>query len=83
LTLIKAEWLTNLSLSTLWHFHDLRKLAIEHLDPDMKDPVELVQIGRKAYVPNWVTRGNSGLVLKPEAISEEESEDLDIDRAIH
>ncbi|RXW16406.1 hypothetical protein EST38_g9438 [Candolleomyces aberdarensis] len=76
LTLTKAEWLTILALSTLWHFHELRKLAIEHLDPDMTDPVELVQMGRKAYVRNWVTRGYSNLVLKPEAISEEESEEI-------
>ncbi|KAF6761089.1 hypothetical protein DFP72DRAFT_31442 [Ephemerocybe angulata] len=71
--LAKPEWLTILTLSTLWHFLDLRKLAIEHLDPQMGDPIELIMAGRAEYVPRWVMTGYEALVFKPGPITEDES----------
>ncbi|KAF6761088.1 hypothetical protein DFP72DRAFT_31460 [Ephemerocybe angulata] len=74
ITLSKSEWLTILTLSTLWHFLDLRGLAIQHLDPQMGDPIELIVVGRAEYVPRWVMKGYEALVLKPGPIAEEESD---------
>ncbi|KAJ2931470.1 hypothetical protein H1R20_g5551, partial [Candolleomyces eurysporus] len=70
----KDEWLTILELSTRWHFHEFRKLAKEHLDPQIDDPIERIVLGRAAYVPAWVLDGYESLVTRPECISEQESE---------
>ncbi|KAF6761096.1 hypothetical protein DFP72DRAFT_1165589 [Ephemerocybe angulata] len=72
--LSKSEWLTILTLYTLWHFLDLRKLAIQHLDSQMGDPIELVVVGRAEFVPRWVMKGYEALVFKPGPITEEESD---------
>lgn len=74
LTLTKSEWLTILTLATRWYFLEFRKLAIQHLDPQMTDPVEMIQVGRAEYVPRWVKAGYEALVSKTDAISEEESD---------
>ncbi|KAJ2924544.1 hypothetical protein H1R20_g12554, partial [Candolleomyces eurysporus] len=70
----KDELLVILELSTLWHFHEFRRLAKEHLDPQIDDPIERIVLGRAAYVPNWVSEGYKSLVTRPECISEHESE---------
>ncbi|RXW23166.1 hypothetical protein EST38_g2703 [Candolleomyces aberdarensis] len=70
----KDEWLIILELSTLWRFHEFRKLAKEHLDPQLNDPVERIVLGRAAYVPNWVSDGYESLVTRQECINEDESE---------
>ncbi|RXW15176.1 hypothetical protein EST38_g10676 [Candolleomyces aberdarensis] len=70
----KDEWLIILELSTRWHFHEFRKLAKEHLDPQIDDPIERIVLGRAAYVPTWVLDGYESLVIRPECISEQESE---------
>ncbi|KAJ3500935.1 hypothetical protein NMY22_g19095 [Coprinellus aureogranulatus] len=69
----KCEWLTILTLSTRWHFLEFRRLSIAHLDADMTDPVEMITVGRRAYVSKWVKGGYERMVLKEEVISEEES----------
>ncbi|KAJ2924521.1 hypothetical protein H1R20_g12547, partial [Candolleomyces eurysporus] len=74
LQLTKDEWLIILELSTRWHFHEFRKLAKEHLDPQIDDPIERIVVGRAAYVPTWVLDGYESLVTRPECISEHESE---------
>ncbi|KAF5317143.1 hypothetical protein D9611_003716 [Ephemerocybe angulata] len=76
IALSKPEWLVILTLSTLWHFLDLRKLAIEHLDPQMGDPIELIVVGRAECVPRWVMTGYEALVFKPGPITEEESDGI-------
>ena len=76
LTLAKPEWLTILALSTRWHFLEFRELAISHLAPQVSDPVEMVTVGRREYVARWVEEGYEKLVLKKEAISEEEGEQI-------
>lgn len=68
-----SEWHTILTLSTLWHFNYLRKLAITHLEPYHSEPIELVKAGRAAFIPSWVLAGYKKLVTKPDAISEKES----------
>ncbi|KAF6761101.1 hypothetical protein DFP72DRAFT_880087 [Ephemerocybe angulata] len=59
----KVEWLTILELSVRWHFHDFRKLAIEHLDGSLTG-IERIKIGRAAYVPRWVLCGYQSLVMR-------------------
>ncbi|KAJ2924529.1 hypothetical protein H1R20_g12561, partial [Candolleomyces eurysporus] len=73
-TLTKPEWSSILTLSTLWHFNHLRALAIHHLDQPSIDPIELILVGRSNFVTEWVLRGYEALVLKDEAIEEDESE---------
>ncbi|KAJ2911760.1 hypothetical protein MD484_g8653, partial [Candolleomyces efflorescens] len=74
LSFTKAEWLIILELSTLWQFHEFRKLAKEHLEPQLDDPIEKIILGRAVYVPKWLKDGYETLVARPECISEEESE---------
>ncbi|RXW15173.1 hypothetical protein EST38_g10675 [Candolleomyces aberdarensis] len=76
LSFTKDEWLVVLELSTLWHFHEFRKLAKEHLEPQLNDPIEQIVLGRAAYVPKWVLNGYETLVARPECISEKESEKI-------
>ncbi|KAF6747367.1 hypothetical protein DFP72DRAFT_608905 [Ephemerocybe angulata] len=71
----KDEWLTILELSVLWHFHDLRKLAIQHLDGNLTD-VELIKVGRAAYVPQWVLAGYKALVVRQGIITEDEGDEI-------
>ncbi|KAJ2924522.1 hypothetical protein H1R20_g12546, partial [Candolleomyces eurysporus] len=46
LSFTKDEWLVILELSTLWHFHGFRKLAKEHLEPQLDDPIEQIILGQ-------------------------------------
>ncbi|KAF6761080.1 hypothetical protein DFP72DRAFT_31340 [Ephemerocybe angulata] len=71
----KEEWLTILDLSVRWQFHDFRKLAIEHLNNDLT-AIELIKIGRSAYVPRWVLSGYKSLVERDDIITEEEADDI-------
>ncbi|KAF5317387.1 hypothetical protein D9611_003708 [Ephemerocybe angulata] len=71
----KDEWLTILELSVLWHFHDLRKLAIQHLDGTL-GAIELVKVGRAAYVPRWVLAGYKALVIRQGIITEDEGDKI-------
>ncbi|KAF6761085.1 hypothetical protein DFP72DRAFT_31402 [Ephemerocybe angulata] len=71
----KVEWLTILKLSVRWHFHDFRKLAIEHLDGTLTD-IELIKVGRAAYVPRWVLSGYQNLVEREGIITIEEADDI-------
>ncbi|KAJ2924524.1 hypothetical protein H1R20_g12566, partial [Candolleomyces eurysporus] len=80
LTLSKIEWLSILALSTTWHFDHFRALAIHHLGQELTDPIELVRVGRDSFVPEWVLRGYEALVMKDEAIEEDQS-DMIGDRA--
>ncbi|KAJ2924523.1 hypothetical protein H1R20_g12567, partial [Candolleomyces eurysporus] len=73
-TLSKDEWLTILRLSTLWNFKEFRRLAIEHLHSQITDPLDLIQVGRRNFVPQWVVKGYEGLIKKQGAITEDESE---------
>jgi hypothetical protein len=74
-TFTKEEWLTILTLSVKWHFHEARKLAIKHLDSLLTD-VELILVGRAAYVSRWVVQGYHALIDRPldETITEEEGD---------
>ncbi|KAJ2911757.1 hypothetical protein MD484_g8654, partial [Candolleomyces efflorescens] len=73
LTLKKEEWLIVLALATRWRFLDFRRLAIQHLDPQLEESAELVRVGRSAYVPKWVMKGYQALISKHNAISDKES----------
>jgi hypothetical protein len=70
----KEEWLVILELSTLWDFHEFRKLAKKHLERQLDDPIERIVVGRAAYIPRWVVEGYETLVTRSECISEQESE---------
>ncbi|KAJ2919948.1 hypothetical protein MD484_g470, partial [Candolleomyces efflorescens] len=74
LTFSKDEWLIILELSTIWDFHEFRKLAKEHLENQLDDPIERIAVGRAAYTPRWVLEGYQTLVTRSECISEQESE---------
>ncbi|KAJ3506467.1 hypothetical protein NMY22_g17241 [Coprinellus aureogranulatus] len=63
-TFTKDEWLTILTLSTLWHFHDARKLAIQHLGPELS-ALELIDVGRACSVPAWVLSGYKSIAARP------------------
>ncbi|KAJ2931487.1 hypothetical protein H1R20_g5548, partial [Candolleomyces eurysporus] len=76
LSFTKDEWLVILELSTLWHFHEFRKLAKDHLEPQLDDPIEQIVLGRAAYVPKWVSNGYETLVARLDCINEEESEKI-------
>ncbi|RXW23174.1 hypothetical protein EST38_g2707 [Candolleomyces aberdarensis] len=80
LTLSKLEWFSILTLSTVWHFDHFRALAIHHLGQVLTDPIELIRVGRDNFVPEWVLRGYEALIMKDEAIEEDES-DMIGDRA--
>ncbi|KAF6761083.1 hypothetical protein DFP72DRAFT_842730 [Ephemerocybe angulata] len=71
----KDEWLTILELSVRWHFHDFRKLAIEHLDGGLTD-IELIKVGRASYVPRWVLSGYQSLVEREGIITVDEADDI-------
>ncbi|KAJ2919951.1 hypothetical protein MD484_g473, partial [Candolleomyces efflorescens] len=70
----KEEWLVILELSTLWDFHDFRKLAKDHLESQLDDPIERIVVGRAVYTPRWVLEGYQTLVTRTECIREQESE---------
>ncbi|KAJ2919949.1 hypothetical protein MD484_g471, partial [Candolleomyces efflorescens] len=70
----KEDWLVILELSTLWDFHDFRKLAKDHLEHQLDDPIERIIVGRAAYIPRWVLEGYQTLVTRAKCISEQESE---------
>ncbi|KAF5317382.1 hypothetical protein D9611_003707 [Ephemerocybe angulata] len=71
----KEEWLTILELSVQWHFHEFRKLAITHLQGQLNE-LELIKVGRAAFVPHWVLSGYLSLVKRPGVISLDEADDI-------
>ncbi|KAJ3521430.1 hypothetical protein NMY22_g12326 [Coprinellus aureogranulatus] len=74
-TYTKEEWLTILTLAIRWHFREARRLAIQHLDKQLTD-LELILIGRQAYVLGWLFRGYMSFIQRPanKVITEDESE---------
>jgi hypothetical protein len=71
----KAEWLTILALSTLWHFHQIRKLAIQHLEEYDMTEMELIRVGRATSISSWVLAGFKSIAGRPRGciISDEEA----------
>jgi hypothetical protein len=68
----KAEWISILSISTVWFFNDMRSTAIKHLSPTLRSlkssnqnvefPIEFVLLARKYKVSWWLTKAYHTLV---------------------
>ncbi|KAF5317381.1 hypothetical protein D9611_003705 [Ephemerocybe angulata] len=71
----KEEWLTILELSVRWHFHDFRKIAIQHLDGTLTD-IELIKFGRASYVHRWLLSGYQSLVQREGIITVDEADEI-------
>ena len=68
-TFTKAKWTVALVLATKWRFDNLRKRCIRALDEMLNDPIELILIGREAFVARWVLAGYTRLVTRSAPIS--------------
>ncbi|KAF5316862.1 hypothetical protein D9611_003687 [Ephemerocybe angulata] len=71
----KDEWLKVLELATGWYFHQIRTLAISHLDATLSSN-ELITVGRRVYYPRWVLSGYLDLVKRPEGLSHQEGDQI-------
>ena len=64
-----------MTLSTLWHFHEARKVAIQQLQDGQLTEAELITVGRAQSVPRWVIVGYKSIVERPndDTISDDEA----------
>ncbi|KAH6885495.1 hypothetical protein BKA70DRAFT_124879 [Coprinopsis sp. MPI-PUGE-AT-0042] len=67
--LSKERWISLLNLSTLWHFNDLRRVAITRLEALGLPPAEKVSLGKQYHVSRWVIAGYDALVRNETGIS--------------
>lgn len=73
----KNQWISGLRLSTMWHFSDIRQLAIKHLQQDASlDAVEQVIFAKDFSVSSWLRTGYLGLVKRTQPLSVEEAEQI-------
>ncbi|KAJ7509745.1 hypothetical protein B0H11DRAFT_1257123 [Mycena galericulata] len=57
----KDHWISVLKLATLWRLLDIRDLAIQHLDGEVRDNVEGIVLARKYHVADWLRSGYTAL----------------------
>ncbi|KAJ7763582.1 hypothetical protein DFH07DRAFT_395903 [Mycena maculata] len=60
-TLPKDHWISVLKLATLWRLLGTRALAISHLDAEVKNDVEGINLARKYHVASWLRSGYEAL----------------------
>ncbi|KAF6747361.1 hypothetical protein DFP72DRAFT_608785 [Ephemerocybe angulata] len=81
-TFTSEEWRAILEVSTTLHHNGYRKLALRHLDgTGTLTDTELVKLGRRAYVPQWVLAGYRALVKRRAPLSKEEYYDIGVKTA--
>ncbi|KAK0226423.1 hypothetical protein IW262DRAFT_766385 [Armillaria fumosa] len=79
----KNQWISVLKLSTMWHFTDIRQLAIKHLQQDATlDAIEQVVLAKAYSVSSWLRTGYLGLVKRTQPLSVEEAEQIGYRSAI-
>ncbi|KAF6741275.1 hypothetical protein DFP72DRAFT_292375 [Ephemerocybe angulata] len=71
----KDDWLKVLKLATGWYFHQIRTLAISHLESTLS-AIELITAGRRVYHPRWVLSGYLDLVKRTEGLSHQEGDHI-------
>lgn len=78
----EEEWLAVLSLSTMWDFFDVRKVAIEELSQVGMNSVTKVLLAREYKIQDWLLAGYQELAKRDETISFPEAERVGKDTAI-
>ncbi|KAF9552803.1 hypothetical protein CPC08DRAFT_728349 [Agrocybe pediades] len=79
------HWFGVLNLATMWNFDKLRKKAVKETELIIKKktPLEMISLGRKYAIPEWVKNGYIALCsqedLKPEELAEPRSSNLALD----
>ncbi|KAJ3510552.1 hypothetical protein NLJ89_g4609 [Agrocybe chaxingu] len=74
LSLSKAEWLSVLTLSSLWYFLSFRKVAIAELErTGALTPTEKVTWGRDVNISSWVVKGYQELVQRANIVNKNEA----------
>jgi len=69
-------WVSVLKVSTLWSCLELRALAIEKISLDLgqEKPTNVIKLGRKYFVEDWVVRGYRSVIDAEEELSDEDAE---------
>ena len=69
-------WVSVLKVSTLWSCLELRALAIEKISVDLgqEKPTNVIKLGRKYFVEDWVVRGYRSVIDTEEELSEKDAE---------
>jgi len=80
LSLLKAEWISILKLSTKWYFLNLRAMAISELERMQElTSIEKITLGRENKISSWVTTGFLDLVQRGDTITDDEAMAVDFD----
>lgn len=74
------EWMSILKLTTMWHFHGLRRTAIDKLTPLVQngDPIQWIVLARKCDVHEWLLPALNALARRPQALQLHEVNSLGI-----
>ncbi|KAI0760178.1 hypothetical protein C8Q74DRAFT_1294525 [Fomes fomentarius] len=74
------EWISILKLTTMWHFHGLRRTAIDRLTPLVQDgdPIQWIVLARKYDVHEWLLPALNALARRPRALQLHEVNSLGI-----
>lgn len=73
LRLSEGEWTSVLVLAARWEMSRLRTLAIDKLTPYFAtDPHKLIVMGRRHGIDSWLTSGIHLLVLRKQAMDEDD-----------
>ncbi|KAJ7772024.1 hypothetical protein DFH07DRAFT_937719 [Mycena maculata] len=77
--LSNVEWMSVLKLANLWHFLEIRELAIKQLDAhaaNSLDCVERILLGKQYDVSAWLRSGYQDLARRKTPISMDEAKQL-------
>ncbi|KAJ7496813.1 hypothetical protein FB451DRAFT_1549850 [Mycena latifolia] len=82
--LAKYEWISVLKLANLWHFLEVRDLAIQQLTSHAEslDCIERILFARKYDVSAWLRSGYTDLARRKEPISLEEARKIGLEVAL-
>lgn len=78
------EWMSILKLTTMWHFHGLRRTAIDKLTPLVQDwdPIQWIVLARKCDVHEWLLPALNALARRPQALKLHEVNSLGIETVV-
>ncbi|KAH6907082.1 hypothetical protein BKA70DRAFT_1105024 [Coprinopsis sp. MPI-PUGE-AT-0042] len=81
-TLIQAEWISVLKLSTKWRFNELRKVAIEALHSSSGEgpslsSMELAILAKESDVQTWLLNGYEGLIQEMLSLEREQGKEVE------
>ena len=76
--LSKEQWTSVLELAHMWGFERIRKRAVEKLDTVLEDAMQMISLGERYEITNWMLRGYEILAAREAPLTPDEGHQLGV-----